>query len=720
MQRFVSLLILNIMVSLAVGISIFWLLYSTAFEQAQGQLLTIVESRRALMEAVEAFDAEFSSGYPGGARLATLSQIESAHVDFGHFGKTGEFAVAELKNDEIAFFFRQRHSGLQKPYPIPINAILAEPMRRALKGETGSTIAPDYRGRLVLAAFTPVPALKVGLVAKIDMREIRQPFVRAAVLGFVVSIFLFGCSSFVFVRIVSPISQEIKESEELYRNLIEGQSELVYRSQMDGTLSFVNEAYCKYFDRIPNELLGKKFTDFIPIDRRSSVLEEISSLSPTNRSITHEHEVISANGKNRWMQWTVSLLLSDTGKAEEIVSVGLDVTDHKRAEQLFERVNRARMVLLRSHDALITIKKPDILLREVCRLLVEDAGYPLAWVGRAEDDAEKSVCPVARYGDNSDYLDDIKISWDDVPSGKGPSGTAIRTGEPVVFMDLSTNPNFEDFREAALKRGFLSSISIPMDMSDGRRGTLNIYASEPDAFDNEERDLLLTLAEDISYGIRSIDQITLRENAEYDVGLSKIKLKESLLTTISALAHTIEQRDPYTAGHQSQVSNLAVAIGYKMGVSTDVIEGVRMGSIIHDIGKISVPSEILTKPSKLTVTEYELIKAHAENGYQIIKDIQFEWPICDIVWQHHERLDGTGYPQGLKGDDILLESRIVAVADVVDAIVSHRPYRPARDVSIAIEELNAYKGVRYDSEVVDACVELLNIDGYLKGQRDDR
>jgi len=165
-------------------------------------------------------------------------------------------------------------------------------------------------------------------------------------------------------------------------------------------------------------------------------------------------------------------------------------------------------------------------------------------------------------------------------------------------------------------------------------------------------------------------------------------------------------RDPYTAGHQRRVAELASAIAKEMRLPKEKIEGIHMAGLIHDIGKIAVPAEILSKPSKLSKMEMDLIKAHSQVGYELLKEIDFPWPVANIVLQHHERLDGVGYPQGLKGDEILLEARILAVADVVEAMASHRPYRPALGLDAALDEIKQGKGKLYEPAAVDACLVL--------------
>jgi PAS domain S-box-containing protein/putative nucleotidyltransferase with HDIG domain len=209
----------------------------------------------------------------------------------------------------------------------------------------------------------------------------------------------------------------------------------------------------------------------------------------------------------------------------------------------------------------------------------------------------------------------------------------------------------------------------------------------------------------------SID-VSDRIKAEKKTQASMEQLQKALEGSIHAMALAVEMRDPYTSGHQQRVADLARAIAKKMGMSEEKIAGVLMAGIIHDLGKIAIPAEILSKPGVITKTEFELIKSHVRVGYDILKNIEFPWPIADIVLQHHERLDGSGYPTGLSGSQILLEARILSVADVTEAMASHRPYRPSLGIDVALEEIEKNKGVLYDSDVVTACLKVFHEGGY--------
>ena len=203
---------------------------------------------------------------------------------------------------------------------------------------------------------------------------------------------------------------------------------------------------------------------------------------------------------------------------------------------------------------------------------------------------------------------------------------------------------------------------------------------------------------------RNLEKLVLERTEKLKKTLND--LQKAMDGIIEAMGLTVEIRDPYTAGHQRRVAEIAHAIATEIGLSKHKTEGVRIAGLIHDIGKMAVPAEILSKPGKITENEFGIIKSHSEVGYEILRKIDFPWPIAQIVYQHHERMDGSGYPQGLSGKDILFEARIMAVSDVVEAMASHRPYRPALGIDIALEEIEKNKDGIYDSEVVDACLRL--------------
>ncbi len=226
-----------------------------------------------------------------------------------------------------------------------------------------------------------------------------------------------------------------------------------------------------------------------------------------------------------------------------------------------------------------------------------------------------------------------------------------------------------------------------------KKGTL-IAPKEP----IKEEEIYLT-----EYNERLIKKL---EKKVLDLEKSEKRLRKTMEDTIFTISKIAETRDPYTSGHQKNVSQIATFIAQEMKLPKDKIEGIRIASLVHDIGKISLPAEILNKPTKLSEIEYSLIKDHSQVGYDVLKSIEFSWPVVQIVLQHHERLDGSGYPKGLKGEDILLEARIIGVADVVEAMSAHRPYRPALGIDKVLEEISKNKGILYEPEVVNMCLKL--------------
>jgi len=206
--------------------------------------------------------------------------------------------------------------------------------------------------------------------------------------------------------------------------------------------------------------------------------------------------------------------------------------------------------------------------------------------------------------------------------------------------------------------------------------------------------------------------ITKRKKAEEDLKETLESLRKALGATIQVMVSAVETRDPYTAGHQLRVADLARAIATEMGLPKEEIEGIRVAGSIHDIGKLSIPAEILSKPTKLTELEFSMIKEHPRKGYEFVKDIEYSRPLAGIVYQHHERMDGSGYPRNLKGDDILIEARILAVSDVVEAMSSHRPYRSSLGIDVALNEIEKNRGILYDATVADACLRLFSERGF--------
>lgn len=389
----------------------------------------------------------------------------------------------------------------------------------------------------------------------------------------------------------------------------------------------------------------------------------------------------------------------------------LEVRVNERTSELLEantdlqRLNRALLTISSCNEVLIHASDESKLLDEMCRIIVETAGYKMAWVGFARHDEDKTVQPITHAGYEAGYMERAQVTWADNERGSGPSGTAIRTQKPVVIRDALADPSYLPWRDNSIRLGYRSILSLPLVSRDQVLGVLNIYSANTDDFSPEEIELLDQLSDDLAFGIVGLRISKLQEQ-------STERLLHSLEGTITAMAATVEMRDPYTAGHQRRVAALARDIARQMELPDEDIHGIYLAAVIHDLGKIGIPAEILAKPGKLNKLEYEIIQAHPQKGYDILKPIDFPWPIAQMVYQHHEHLDGSGYPNGLKEKEILLGARIIAVADTVEAMSSHRPYRPGFGIGAALDEIERTRGMWYDSAVVDACLKLFREHGY--------
>ncbi|MFW6124238.1 MAG: HD domain-containing phosphohydrolase [Acidobacteriota bacterium] len=380
--------------------------------------------------------------------------------------------------------------------------------------------------------------------------------------------------------------------------------------------------------------------------------------------------------------------------------------EQSRTNLELRRAKRALKTLSFCHKAMVGSLNKEDLLQDICRIIVEEGGYTMAWVGLAVDDEKKSIKLLAKSGNTDGYFENINMNWSNGQGVHCPEGTAIRTGKPFVVKDILSNPNNMFWRGEALKQGFSSVVSLPLISNGHPFGALSIYSSETHIFNNEEVDLLKRLADNLVFGVVAIHTHKKLNWAEGEAKRSLNKLRKAFSAIIQVLEKTVEIRDPYTAGHQRRVADLAQNIAREMDLSSDRIDGIKITGIIHDIGKIHVPAEILSKPRALTSIEFNLIKTHPQVGADILKAIEFPWPVDKIVLQHHERMDGSGYPNGLSKRDILLEARILGVADVVEAMASHRPYRPALGIDKALKEISDNRGILYDKDVVDICLKL--------------
>lgn len=288
--------------------------------------------------------------------------------------------------------------------------------------------------------------------------------------------------------------------------------------------------------------------------------------------------------------------------------------------------------------------------------------------------------------------------------GVGLPGRVWSSGKPAWVKDVTKDKNFPR-AEIAGKVGLKAGVAIPVMMDSEVVAVMDFFLREAREQESRFIDLVSSVAAQLGTVIE-------KKRADEKVRDSVKRLQAALSGVIGALASTVERKDPYTAGHQQRVSRLAAALAREMGLSEESIEGLRMAGTLHDLGKIAVPAEILSKPGTISEYEFNIVKSHPQIGYEILKEIEFPWPIARIVREHHERFNGSGYPQGLSGDDIMLEARILGVADTVEAMASHRPYRPSLGMKAALEEIAKFKGKLYDPQAVDACMKLCYDKGF--------
>lgn len=328
----------------------------------------------------------------------------------------------------------------------------------------------------------------------------------------------------------------------------------------------------------------------------------------------------------------------------------------------------------------------------------------------------KTVQVIGSHGVAADYAKGIDVKWSpDTSAGKGPTGQCIQTSLPVLILDTENDPRFLPWRERSKPYGIRSVIAVPIkDHEPQAIAALTVYANLPNAFGEVEIQLFESLAKEIGFGLAAIEKQQLLDEEIKERERLNDQLIKTLNSTIEAMSKTMEWRDPYTAGHQKKVALLSQAIARKLGWGEERIKGLYLAALVHDLGKIATPSEILTKPSMLTETELALIKEHPKTGYDILKDIPFTWPIAQAVYQHHERIDGSGYPNQLVGDAIIPEAKILAIADTIESMTSHRPYRPGLGLEKAILQVKSEAGKTLDPAICEVACQLIEQDEFQK------
>ena len=498
--------------------------------------------------------------------------------------------------------------------------------------------------------------------------------------------------------------QALKESEEKYRTVFENTGNATIIIEEDKTISMVNTQTEKMYGYSKEEIENKmKWTDFVI----SEDLERMKKYHIARRKAggkaptEYKFRLLDKKGNMRDIFLKIGMI---PGTKKSVASL-MDITERKQAEEKIKHLNLVLRAIRSVNQLIVKEKNRESLLKGACNNLIKTRGYHSAWIalldegGKLETYAEaglgKAFLPIVEMLKKGELIvcGNKALKQQGVVTIKDPASTCLE----CPLIKLHSDRRAMTIRLEHDKKGYgFASVSVPTYLADNQ----------------EEQSLFKEVAGDIAFAIHDIILDKERKKAEEKLQKTHQRLKKTMDATIETMSKIVEVKDPYTAGHQHRVSQLATAIAKELNLSPDKIEGIRIASLIHDIGKISVPTEILSKSTKLTDIEFSLIKGHSQIGYDILKSIDFSYPIAQIVFQHHERLNGSGYPHNLKDDEILLEARILGVADVVEAMSSHRPYRPARGIDKALEEISQNKGIFYDPKVVDACLKLFKEKGF--------
>lgn len=537
----------------------------------------------------------------------------------------------------------------------------------------------------------------------------------------------------------------LKGADQVYRTLIEEMNEGALTLTAEGVILYANHRLAEMLKTPLEKVIGGSILTWVAPGRQGILQSLLSKSGETqrreelvltasdgtqvpvyisvNRIVRDEaHDFFCLVATDLTEQKRSEAIVASEKLARELLAASNQsrrallsvIEDQKQAEASLEHANRALATLSAVNRNLVHATNEDELLQEICQAIVRQRDYRMAWVGYVQHDENKSIKIMARAGHDDGYLDAIQNTWAESERGMGPSGRAVRSGITQLCQDIANDQLFRPWREAAIKRGYAANIALPLLNGDSAVfGILHVYSSEVNAFIPAEIALLEEMAGDLAFGVGA-----LHIRHERDLALERnrqqlAQLEDSLEDTVRAIATIVEMRDPYTSGHQIRVAELAAAIAKKLGLPDAQVHAIHLAGVVHDLGKIQIPAEILSKPGKLNDLEYLMIKIHPQAGYDILKGIDFPWPIAQMVLQHHERLDGSGYPQGLKGDQIILEARILSVADVVEAMSSHRPYRPGQGIEASLEEIIRGRGTLFDAQVVDACVALFREQHYV-------
>jgi len=458
------------------------------------------------------------------------------------------------------------------------------------------------------------------------------------------------------------------------------------------------------YDTAMTDWTYDRFLGHVLPEDRERVEESYQELLKRQGDWNIECRIHSRDAQIRWITIHGRIRVDEPTRSRHLVGIIQDISSRKEDESRIRKLSQIYATLSRTNETIVRATDVDQLYGRLIDAATSQGQFAVAWIGLV-DSATQWLEPY-HSAPGQTGLEEFRMHLAAAESRDDPTAIAIRENRVVTLNDLQSRRMRSAAAGTALRRGLHGAAALPFRTGERVLGALTLYTAGPVFFDDDQVRLLNEMSSDISFALQKFEEENHRRRAETERETALDRLKKTLEGSIEALARTIETRDLYTAGHQQRVSQLAVAIAGALNFESDRVEGLGFGALIHDIGKIAVPSEILTTPRCLTALEMELIRTHAQSGYDIMKDIDFPWPVAQMILQHHERLDGSGYPRGLRGDEILPEARILAVADVVEAMSSHRPYRPGFGIDKALEHVQEYRGTLYDPQAVDACIDL--------------
>jgi PAS domain S-box-containing protein len=508
------------------------------------------------------------------------------------------------------------------------------------------------------------------------------------------------------VGFISDITERKQAEEALLKSernlaaIMNASTESIFLMDLEGGLLAANESLAKRLGTDLETLLRSNFYEFLPSDVAKNRKLRVKQMIKIGKPLYFEDESFGRTILNSFYP-----IFDSKGQITRLAVIGMDITERKKMEERERHFKQVLLAIRNVNQLIVQETDPERLIDQACQILTETLGYYNAWIVLFDED--KKVISIKAYG----FIDGYNLFEEQLKQGKYPLciKKAFQEKGTIVIDNAS-----DSCPDCPLYSGHVGRAGLSSRIQHGDKlyGMLTVSIPREYANLEETSKLFIELAGNLGLALYKISLEKERKKTEEELKLSYQKLQKAIKSTIQAIALILEKRDPYTAGHQRRMTKLACAIAEEISLSPDKIERLYIAGIIHDIGKINVPTEILSKPGRLSEIELSLIQTHPQVGSDILKEMELPGEVSSIVLQHHERMDGSGYPSGLSSKDIILEARILAVADVVEAMASNRPYRSALGLDKALEEITKNKGKLYDPEVVDVCLKLFKEKGF--------